>query len=121
MKIRVLLPLVTLAIIFTSSSLSRAQWVPTTGLPGGSIPCLAVSGPNLFAATCCDGRDAALYRSTNGGVSWSLASSPPAGYGINAMAGNGAVLFASNGSGLFRTTDQGPSWTQSNLAEAARG
>ena len=111
-KLGIIASVLLLTLSYAPNAIS--QWVSTNGLPGGSIPYLAVNGSNIFAATCCQGRPAALLLSTNMGVSWSVIASPP-GEGINVIAGNGVDVFASTGSGLFRSSDNGTNWIKMNI------
>ncbi len=70
---------------------------------------LAVSGRNLLAGT-----STGVYRSTNGGATWSAVSSgwpSPASWSI-AVPG-GAALFA-GGQGIFRSTNAGKDWTETD-------
>src|SRR5262245_58126779 len=89
---------------------TSAQWAQgSSGLPGaGLCACLTASGTMLLAGT--DG--AGVFRSTDGGVSWTAATTQPTSLAIRALTASGTTLLAgTDGAGVFRSTDGGVSWT----------
>jgi hypothetical protein len=58
--------------------------------------------------------DKGVFRSTNGGTSWTRSTSLPAGQvrELDARGGNGEVWTCVDGKGLFKSTNHGASWTQ---------
>lgn len=113
----------------TNATAARPSWTPLTdNLPSQSIGAIAfdpLDGNNqtLIAGT---GRlsnfaqrgddEIGVYRTTNGGSSWTQLGTTGAtnllGQKILAVAARGSVLMAaSNTSGLYRSTDTGASWT----------
>src|SRR5215471_604359 len=70
-----------------------AQWSRgAAGLPGGGFrnASLAASGTTLLAGL--DGPG--VYRSTDGGVTWSVAATQPTNTRVFALAGSGSTLLA---------------------------
>jgi hypothetical protein len=87
-----------------------AQWVQTSGPPGGNVSALASSGSSLFAAI-----DQGVFRSTNNGKSWMPVNEGLAQFpGIKCLLVSGTNVFAGTGNGLFRSTSNGASWTAAN-------
>lgn len=93
------------------------------GLPEEAVATVAFSpawpqDPTLFAAVASyGGRGLGVFKSTDGGQSWRMASAGLADLAVNALAlSPGFVqdhtLFATDGrGGVFRSTDAGQSWT----------
>jgi photosystem II stability/assembly factor-like uncharacterized protein len=81
----------------------------------GSVLALAVAPGSVavFAGTAAGG----LYRSDDGGESWTLVEGPLAGLSVSAVAIDGAdrsILCAgTNGAGVFRSADGGRTWSES--------
>ncbi len=102
----------------SKTSAEMAQWAPTSGPEGGAISALLVYGPYLFAATYGNG----IFRSTNNGGGWQAVNSglAPLGLFVDALATNGAYLFAGTDSGAFRSNDNGQSWTPVSAGLPAR-
>ncbi|MCX6141885.1 MAG: choice-of-anchor D domain-containing protein [Ignavibacteriales bacterium] len=90
---------------------SLAQWVQTAG-PSGPLGCsiqdLAVSGTYLFAGTY---GGAGVFRSTDNGTNWTLASTGLTNIYIRRLVVNGTNLYAATLGGVFRSTDNGTTWT----------
>lgn len=92
---------------------TAASWLPVgTGLPEDEVRALAVSSlyaldPVLFAGTAANG----LWRSKDGGKSWSAIDALPATE-INDLAWIGPQLYASTASGLFLSEDTGRTWSK---------
>ena len=87
-----------------------AQWTRlSSGLPGGSsIDALTASGTTLLAGTEVDG----VFRSTDGGLTWTAATTQPTNATITALTASGTTFLAgTDGGGVFRSTDGGLTWT----------
>ena len=85
-----------------------ARWRQSNGPWGGTIMFFAVGDSAILA----ESEDNGVFRSTDGGTSWS-----PAVWGdhkMNALTAHGNVFFAGTDSGVFRSTDNGASWTVAN-------
>ncbi len=93
-------------------SSASAQWVPTNGPEGGEVFRIAASGPTLFAGTL----GAGVFKSTNGGASWSAVSLPFAGnwYYIYAIAITGNTVFVGSGAGIAVSADGGSLWANAS-------
>ena len=94
--------------VFTLHS-SLAQWVQTSGPHGGSVPCFAGSGGNIYAYTGLSG----LFQSTDGGRSWHVVNNSPSLLGGYALAITDGNIFAGAGTVLV-SSDSGSSWTESS-------
>lgn len=102
---------------------ASAQWVQTNGPYGGRITSFAVSGSNLFAGTY----DGGVYRSTNGGTSWTNLS----GNGlttitdyhvapVTALLTSGGRLYA-GAEGVYVSTNNGATWTEVSQGLGGKG
>jgi len=97
---------------FSIIVITEAQW---TQLPlyGGSILCLAVTPSNpqtLYAGTGGGG----VFKSTNGGTSWSFSSSGLTNSYVQCLAitpSNPQTLYAGTDGGVFKSTNGGTSWS----------
>lgn len=96
----------------------RAQWTQTSGPSGEakSITALAASGDTIYAAT-----QLCIFRSTNGGASWTAVNDGFKGRGENIvnLAVSGGNVFASFHSGvdvghIYRSSDGGANWSAVN-------
>lgn len=67
---------------------------------------LAADSAVVYAATFGGG----LYKSNDGGLSWSRLAALPARY-IHRLAGSGSVLYAASTSGLYKSSDGGATWS----------
>ena len=86
-----------------------ATWIKTN-LQTSNVTSLVISGTYIFA-----GSSHNVYRSSNNGDTWTLASLGLPGGRITALATNGSNLFAgTDSSGMFLSTDNGASWTPLN-------
>ncbi len=81
--------------------------------------CLAGSGNNLFVGTTLTygGSGGGVYRSTDGGQNWTLASTGLTSVRLYCLAYDGTNLFAgteyeSGAGGAFRSTNNGGNWTK---------
>ncbi len=77
------------------------------------VDALALSGANLFAGA--DG--GGIYLSTDNGTSWTLANTGMTDYWVLSLAVSGSNLFAGTHGGVFRSTNNGSTWTQSDLTK----
>lgn len=104
---------VAITVMAADAPASTGQWSPTEGGPfGGPVTAFHVNGSNVLA-----GASAGLFRSTNGGETWSRTGVDTIGSAaIAALANLGNTLFAGTSAGVFRSTDAGATWT-----EASRG
>ncbi len=109
-----------------------ATWVQVgTPMIGRNISKVVARGNTLLASvdvadsfTCGSGGNVGIWRSTNGGSSWSLVTSGLIGGSADALAEdptNNAVLYASmtdlgnvcgTGDGIFRSADTGATWSK---------
>jgi photosystem II stability/assembly factor-like uncharacterized protein len=105
-----------------ASGAGQSAWSPV-GPPGGPLDAIVVdpvNPRNLFAGT----EQGGVYRSSDGGTTWTLASSGLTDPTVNALAldpAHPSTLYAgTNGglpvsrAGLFKTTDGGAHWAPSN-------
>ncbi len=82
---------------------------PESGLPEGDVTALALSSfyvvdPVVYAAV----GDAGIFRSADGGKTWSAAGLQ--GREVGDLSWLGPVLFAMTNGGTFKTTDHGTTW-----------
>ncbi len=75
-------------------------------------------GTNLFAGT--SGDAAGIYRSTNGGTSWSAAvAGLPIGSNLRSSISFGGYVFAgTEADGIYRSSDHGNTWTKTDPSNA---
>jgi photosystem II stability/assembly factor-like uncharacterized protein len=104
--------------VLVSSDAASTLTGPGQGLPPGEVRALALSSffavdPVLFAGVA----DQGVYRSSDGGRSWSAAGL--AGHTVNDLVWLGPILYAATDQGLFRSEDVGKSW--SSLGEGLKG
>ena len=86
-------------VLFLFCPLTSAQWVQTSGPYGGFVYSLAVSGTDLFAGTS----DGGVFLSTDGGTSWTAASTGLMNTYVFSLAVSGSSLFAGTyGGGVWR-------------------
>jgi photosystem II stability/assembly factor-like uncharacterized protein len=93
-----------------------ATWTAVTGLPTGLTPVADPVDPDDYYAI--DSSTGALYRSTDGGETFSQAATGLTAAGndqLLTMPGHaGELYFAAQTGGLWRSTDGGTTWTQVN-------
>jgi photosystem II stability/assembly factor-like uncharacterized protein len=101
--------------VFKSTDLGTTWMDVSIGLGKGGIQVLLFDGTDLFAGTPADA--AGVYRSTNGGQSWSPAAAGlPIGKTIRSLISFGADLFAgTEGDGIYRSSDHGASWAKTDV------
>jgi hypothetical protein len=88
-------------------------WIPQ-GIVGGYITAFCVDSAGIVFAGTQSGTGLGVYRSTDGGLTWTQTSLTPAST-INRLAvtSTGAILAATY-QGIYRSTDGGTTWQQSN-------
>ncbi len=102
---------VTLLYVLLASNISQSQWVQTSGPTGSTVTAFAVIGNRIFAGT----ESGSVFRSTDGGASWSLAAINLTSLGVRSLTASDTMLFAGTGGiGVFRTVDYGIGWTPFN-------
>jgi hypothetical protein len=96
----------------TLPTAAQAQWVQTSGLYGGYVDALAVSGSKVFAGTWGGG----AFVSTNNGTSWTAVNNGLTAQDVLSLAVSGSTVFAGTSyGGVFVSTNNGTSWTNSGL------
>jgi photosystem II stability/assembly factor-like uncharacterized protein len=90
-------------------SLSLAQW-QTNGPQGGIVNCFANLGSYLFAGTETRG----IFRSADGGASWSAIGQELSSSKINAITVSSPKLYAGTSNGIFISSNNGLNWTSIN-------
>ena len=85
----------------------EAQWIRTSGPPGGYVYSLIVKGDNIFAGTS-DG----IFLSTNNGSSWQCKGLTSARISSFAIRGNN--LFAGTQYGVYLSSNDGTDWALVN-------
>ena len=124
--VRRLLPLCVFFTLAAASSSPASAGVgvwTTHGPDGASVRAVAVDPANpatVYAGTASGG----VFKSTNGGASWSAANSGLASTGVAALAidpSSTATLYAAGGDegGVFKSTDGGARWAAINSGLSA--
>jgi photosystem II stability/assembly factor-like uncharacterized protein len=93
-------------------------WVATRS-PVGCVSAMAIDQQNL--STLYAGTDRGVYKSTDGGTTWSAMNSGLRG-AVIALAVDplsSGVLYASAGGGVFKSMDGGASWSSAGLMQAS--
>jgi photosystem II stability/assembly factor-like uncharacterized protein len=89
----------------------NGSWAAHLGLPESGAQCVA-SDPGNPEVAYAGSRGAGLWRSTDGGGSWSDCELPEEDvFSIAVSAADGAVYAGCEPSALFRSRDRGESWT----------
>lgn len=102
-------------------SLDGAESWCEAGLNGFSVLSIAIDPSNssiLYAGT----GEAGLFKSVDGGVTWSSSSDGLSGANVEAIvidSRNPNVLFAATSTGVFRSSDGGTSWVSATLGITA--
>ena len=103
-----------LAVVIVCSVLAHdgltAQWVGTTGIPGGQINCFEVATGATYAGTWGGG----LFKSTDHGGHWTY--SGLIAQKVRSMAVVGTNLFAGTHMGVWVSPDSGVTWNEANGA-----
>lgn len=104
-----------ICILFTTQQRALAQlWIPTALPDSLSVISLAVTGNYVFAG-CSFPLDSSIYRSTDYGFSWHVASQGlPLKASIKTFAINDSFIYA-GGTGIYRSSDYGDNWTAIGL------
>jgi photosystem II stability/assembly factor-like uncharacterized protein len=106
------------AYIFTDHTSSQWTWVGSIQQPI-SFPSISVCGPNIAWIATGTTNQGRIWRTTNGGVNWTLLTAPagPEPYCIwaldenNAFIGDGGAGGGAGGNAkIYRTTDGGVTW-----------
>ena len=95
-----------------------AKWTRiAAGLPGGVADhrCFAVSLNTVWVGTSGDG----VFRSADGGVTWTQSAGQPASRNIQALLVSGSTLLAGGNAGVFRSTDGGATWKPATTQPAS--
>src|SRR5262249_18747280 len=76
------------------------------------VGAMLANGDSLYAGT----NGAGVYRSNDGGQSWTRASNGLPGNGgvVPALLARGSHLYAGTGNGVYRSTDGAESWTRAS-------
>ena len=93
---------------------SQEYWGRLTGFPGSYVHALAIdSSGRIFAGSFTGG----MYRSLDGGVSWSQINSGLTYRKIHSIAINssGIIFAGSDSGGIYRSTDGGNNWSSVGL------
>jgi photosystem II stability/assembly factor-like uncharacterized protein len=119
----VLRPTVLLASILTLFILifgnrTLAQWSQTNGPQGGAITSILVYGSSDFLASTAG---AGIFRSTNGGINWTLAAGNPLDRFATLLASNNSTMFAGASATLFCSSDEGITWNTDSVGLSAIG
>ncbi len=89
------------------STNAEAQWVEMGNPQGGAVTSFAAIGVQFFVGTGSSG----VFRSSDLGERWILASSGIANASVWALAAMDTVLYAGTyGAGVYRSTDLGTTW-----------
>lgn len=96
---------ITLFVAMMPGALS-GQWLSTN--VSKEIDALVSDGINLYGA----GYDTAVYRSTNGGVTWSIVENQGGPGYANGLSTSGGFLYAcaNTVAGVYRSSDRGATW-----------
>lgn len=105
----------TLAVITGSPQFTHAQsaWQQGSGTATKDVRSLSSNGTTLFAGT----NAAGVYRSTDGGVTWTPSSTGLTSLVVLGLGSNGNTMYAGcggSGGGVFKSTDNGSTWTGIN-------
>lgn len=105
---KIIFLMIMFAAVFNYSPPLSAQWIQTNGPPGGSVFSFTGSGDTLFA-----GSSGGIFRSTNGGMSWTLSLSGTFRIPLYfySMTESDSVVIA-GGNGIYVSFDQGENWSK---------
>jgi len=107
-----------LIFVISSNSLGDNQWI-SIGPDGGMIHCVAIDPSNtsiVYAGTgTSGGGNGGVFKSTNGGASWSASSlTVTYVYALAIDPKNTSIVYAATDGGVFKSTDGGGSWIAIN-------
>ncbi len=88
------------------TGLTMAQWQPLNAPCGGTVYVFLQKDQYIFAGTTMHG----VYRTANGGTSWTAVNNGLVNPGINGLAASNTAVFAATDGGLFLTNDHGNQW-----------
>jgi hypothetical protein len=103
--------LIAVVCLLTTINLADAQWTQTNGPFGGYVNALAVSGTTLLTGLA----NGSIYRSVDHGTSWTLLNAGMTKSSIHVIAASGTSIYAGTDLGLFLSTNDGQSWTKTDL------
>ncbi|WP_304199446.1 T9SS type A sorting domain-containing protein [Flavobacterium alvei] len=103
--------IITILLIVFFTTITNAQWTLCNN-PSGALPfSLTIQNDTLYLGTLSNG----IYRSTNGGSSWTQINNGITSMQIWNIAYVNGALFASSTNGtVFKSTDGGDNWVLSN-------
>src|SRR5260221_326274 len=93
-------------ILFLPAVASAAQWYQAVGIAGPVVDVVVQTGTGKVLAAK-QGTSAGIYKSGNGGVTWTLAHSFTS---PNRLADDAGIIFAATSQGLYKSTDLN-TWT----------
>jgi hypothetical protein len=96
-----------LASLFSQST--YGQWLMKCGPYAEDITSFVSDGAYLLIGTT-----QGVFRSTNGGTTWTAGYAGLTNSSVNALAGGPTGVIAGTNDGLYRSTDDGLHWTQAN-------
>ncbi len=94
------LQLIIVLVLASTASKSLAQWVQTNISSGEVANCLAANSSQVFVGT-----EEGVFRSIDGGLTWSQTSGGLPDTTVYAIAINGSYVLAGTGSGVFLSTN----------------
>lgn len=86
---------------------TSAQWTPTNGPIAGMVTGVTVANGAIYACS----NNAAIFRSTDEGVTWSFLSGPTEQLFMHELDQALGVLFIPASRSIYRSTDEGRTWT----------
>lgn len=98
---------------------TAAQWKSLNGPEGGSVLALAGAGDTIVAGT----KGGGIFRTINGGTSWSAVNSGVKNFHIEALAASGAMMYAGGynfDGGFYVSSDFGATWNERTGASALK-
>jgi photosystem II stability/assembly factor-like uncharacterized protein len=85
-------------------------FAPITNLPGGAY-CHSVAVHQTNSNYVYAGTNAGIYRSTDAGAAWTLASSASYNYSMTTTPADANLLYSGGSGVIYRSTDAGATWT----------
>src|SRR5512145_1143970 len=104
--------------IARTAAAGQNQW-SSAGPEGGMISSVAVAGTAPAATVYAGTRGGGVFKTTDGGASWTRASDGLADLFVSSLSRNpaapGTLYAGTEGGGVFKTTDGGASWVKAGL------